>query len=367
MQIRAHIHQWTTQRTSRYLHVCIRINTSLCPTWRAGHIILFGLKTVEDGDEPGPNTETGGGRGVTASAQSKSILTVVIKDHHKSDLLLPLVNGSLVEDTGSQSEPVQTDFDGRQRTLSHDLLPPVLVEQNTAAHNAQERHCVDRKSCQTPQNNSPSISRDNRKFTHAASIFILSLHVKHLNSLTALTCGSGHMWYDAPYLDKGEATLRETDIPNRKSLTNVQMILEKWRVECQHRWSNLCEGFSVISITRQINRTMLVPLTKCVKADESSLWTCLDISEVLLHSFNSSKILKVHSFVSGYFLCTNESQCFIDILIIWALTDWTDQTAASSSWRVKWYENVLDKSGKLTHKKTKDDSENGAAEVSKEK
>lgn len=55
-------------------------------------------------------------------------------------LLLPLVHSRLVEDTGSQFEPVQRDFDGRQRTLAHDLLPAVLVEQSSAAHHTQEGH-----------------------------------------------------------------------------------------------------------------------------------------------------------------------------------------------------------------------------------
>lgn len=45
-----------------------------------------------------------------------------------------------MEDAGSQLEPVQRDFNGGQRTLAHDLLPSVLVEQRTTAHDAQEGH-----------------------------------------------------------------------------------------------------------------------------------------------------------------------------------------------------------------------------------
>lgn len=45
-----------------------------------------------------------------------------------------------MEDAGPQFEPVQRHLDGRQRTLAHDLLPAVLVEQHAAAHDAQEGH-----------------------------------------------------------------------------------------------------------------------------------------------------------------------------------------------------------------------------------
>ena len=65
-------------------------------------------------------------------------------------LLLPLVQGSLLEDAGPQAEPVQRHLDGWQRTLAQQLpLVVVMVQQHPAAHHAQERHCGQRGDTHT--------------------------------------------------------------------------------------------------------------------------------------------------------------------------------------------------------------------------
>lgn len=46
-----------------------------------------------------------------------------------------------MEDARPQAEPVQRNLDGGQRTLAHDLLAAVLIEQSAAAHHTQEGHC----------------------------------------------------------------------------------------------------------------------------------------------------------------------------------------------------------------------------------
>ena len=100
-----------------------------------------------------------------------------------TDLLLPLVDCGLVEDAGFQFKPVQGNFDGRQRTLPHDVLPPGLVEQNTAAHDAQEGHWGHRKWHQTPG------STQSIRFTRSSVLTERSL-LKSPSSWNQLICCS---------------------------------------------------------------------------------------------------------------------------------------------------------------------------------
>lgn len=145
---------WVTF-TGRAAFILKRFQCSGCPTWGTGHVVLFGLETVEDGDQPRPDTEGQEEelnflfranqtyyKQTNFTKQRNNSKTTLhgLKDKRTEDLLLPLVHSGLMEDAGSQFEPIQRNFDGRQRTLPHDLLPSVLVEQSTAAHDTQEGH-----------------------------------------------------------------------------------------------------------------------------------------------------------------------------------------------------------------------------------
>lgn len=127
-------------------------------------------------------------RGVTLPVQSQSIRHV-LHSCQTEDLLLPLVDSGLVEHAGSQFEPVQRHFDGGQRTLPHDLLPAVLVEQSSAAHDTQEGHWGNRKWATI------SLQREVQIW--------LDLNLYKLNSsLTDPSLSDCHMWI----IDEDEQT-----------------------------------------------------------------------------------------------------------------------------------------------------------------